>query len=511
MSSVASSAAKAVSTAAKPSLEALKYLSQVPNKLLINGEWQDAASGKTMSVIDPRTSEEFYRIAEAGAEDIDRAVKAARKAFDEGSWPRTSGRQRSRIMYRFADLIEENADLLANVESLDNGKPLAIAKAADIPLVADHLRYYAGWADKITGDTLPTDGNYFAYTLREPKGVVGQVVPWNFPALMMAWKIAPALAAGNCIVLKPAEQTPLTALIVGKLALEAGIPAGVLNVVPGFGPTAGAPLTDHPLVDKVAFTGSTEVGRLIMQSAAKDLKDVTLELGGKSPLIVGPTKDVQKAVDIAHFGLFFNHGQCCVASSRVYVHESVYDEFVELSGQRARSINVGDPFHDETSQGPQVDEDQMNKILGYIELGKQQGATLVAGGKRHGDVGYYVEPTVFADVTDDMKIAREEIFGPVQSILKYSTVDEVLHRANDSDYGLGAGVISDDINFVNTLSRGIRAGTVWVNCYNVFDSSVPFGGYKSSGIGRDKGKAALEHYTNSKSVIQQLDDGQAWL
>lgn len=501
----------ATSVGAKPIQDALKYLSRVPNKLLIDGAWQDAASGKKMPVVDPRSGETFYEVAEADSADVDRAVQAARTAFDKGSWPRTSGRQRSIIMHRFADLIEKNAEFLANIESLDNGKPLAVARAADIPLVADHIRYYAGWADKIHGQTLPTDGNYFAYTLHEPKGVVGQIVPWNFPALMMAWKIAPALACGNTIVLKPAEQTPLTALILGQLALEAGIPAGVLNVVPGYGPTAGASLTTHPKVDKVAFTGSTEVGRIIMQGASKDLKDVSLELGGKSPLIIGPTNDVQKAVDIAHFGLFFNHGQCCVAASRVYVHESVYDEFVELSGKAALDRKVGDPFDDTTVQGPQVDQDQLDKILGFIEGAKKQGAKLVAGGNRHGETGYYVEPTVFADVQDDMDISREEIFGPVQSILKYSTTEEVLRRANDSPYGLGAGVISDDINFVNTVSRGIKAGSVWVNCYNVFDSNVPFGGYKSSGIGRDKGQYALEHYTSVKAVVQQLEDGQAWL
>ncbi|RMZ56673.1 hypothetical protein APUTEX25_002762, partial [Auxenochlorella protothecoides] len=490
--------------------DALEVLKHVPNQLLINGKFVDAKSGKTFAVYDPRTEEEIFRIAEADAADVDDAVAAAREAFDHGPWPRMSGRARGRIIYKLADLIERDLDMLATVESLDNGKPLSVAKAADITLTIDHLRYFAGWADKLEGKTIPTDGNHFAYTLVEPKGVVGQIVPWNFPALMMAWKIAPALACGNAIVLKPAEQTPMSALIIGKLALEAGLPPGVLNILPGFGPTAGARLTSHPAVDKVAFTGSTEVGRIIMKSCAEHIKDVTLELGGKSAMIIGPTKDIDNAVDIAHFALFFNQGQVCTAASRLFVHESVYDEFCAKAAEYARKRKVGDPFEAETEQGPQIDNEQFEKILGYIESGKEQGARLLTGGARVGKKGFYIQPTVFADVKDEMKIAREEIFGPVQSILKWSTTEEVLRRANASEYGLAAGIVCDDIHLVNTLSRGLRAGTIWVNTYHVYDHGVPFGGYKMSGVGRDKGSAALAHYTNTKAVVHKLEGEQAW-
>lgn len=386
-----------------------------------------------------------------------------------------------------------------------------MSKIADIPLSIDHFRYYAGWADKIQGKTIPTDGPYFAYTLHEPIGVVGQIIPWNFPLLMLAWKVAPALACGNCIVLKPAEQTPLTAMRLGELALEAGLPPGVLNVLPGYGPTAGAAICTHPGVDKVAFTGSTEVGRLVMKAAADSIKPVSLELGGKSPLIIWKDADLDKAVETAHFALFFNHGQCCAAGSRIYVHADIYEQFVAKSTERAKSRKVGDPFQEGVEQGPQIDADQMSKILHYIDAGKREGARLLCGGNRVGNKGYYVEPTVFADVDDNMTIAREEIFGPVQSILKFQTLEEIIARANDSDYGLASGIISNDVNVINTLSRSLRAGTVWVNAYNVYDSAVPFGGYKHSGIGRDKGEYALEHYTQVKAVYQKLEDGQAWL
>lgn len=422
-----------------------------------------------------------------------------------------SGKSRGRIIYKLADLIEKNIDFLASIESLDNGKPLTVAKAADMTLVVEHLRYYAGWADKLEGKTIPVDGPYFAYTLVEPKGVVGQIVPWNFPALMMAWKIAPALACGNCIVLKPAEQTPLSALLIGKLGVEAGLPPGVLNIVPGYGPSAGAALTANPSVDKVAFTGSTEVGRIIMKACADTIKDVSLELGGKSAMIVGPTKDIDAAVDLAHTALFFNQGQVCTAASRLFVHESVYDEFCAKAAVLAQKKKVGDPFEEATEQGPQIDNEQFEKILGYIESGKAEGAKLLAGGKRLGAKGYYIAPTVFADVHDDMKIAREEIFGPVQSILKWSSVEDVLSRANNSEFGLAAGIICDDLHLTNSLSRGLQAGTIWVNCYHVYDHGVPFGGYKMSGVGRDKGSAALEHYSNCKAVVHKLEDDQPWL
>ncbi|KAG2485836.1 hypothetical protein HYH03_015419 [Edaphochlamys debaryana] len=461
-----------------------------------------------MPVIDPRTEQECVRVAEGDAADVDRAVAAARRAFDEGPWPRMTGKERGRLLYRLADAMEAAKDELAALETLDNGKPLFWSKAADVPLSIDHFRYYAGWADKIHGKTIPVDGPYWAYTFHEPIGVVGQIIPWNFPLLMAAWKLGPALAAGNCVVIKPAEQTPLTCLRLAQLAKEVGLPDGVLNVVTGYGPTAGARLATHPGVDKTAFTGSTEVGRLVGQAAAAALKPCTLELGGKSPIIVCPDVDIDKAVADAHMALFFNHGQCCAAGSRVYVHEDVYDKFVEKATEAAAKRTVGDPFGP-VDQGPQVDADQFHKVLSYIDSGKQEGAKLMCGGARAGSKGYYVQPTVFADVKDNMKIAREEIFGPVQSIMKFKTLDEVIKRANDTNYGLAAGVFSSNIDTVNTLTRALKSGTVWVNCYNLYDNAVPFGGYKESGIGREKGEYALSNYTHVKAVYMPLEQ-PAW-
>lgn len=511
----------AVETAAASGVAALKaaaggnpILANVPNKLWIGGQWVDAVSGKTFPVLDPRTGEEVFRVAEADKEDVELAVAAARKAFDEGAWPRMSGKQRGKVLTRIADLIEKYADELAAIESLDNGKPLVMSKIADVPLSADHFRYYAGWADKLHGKTIPCDnvfGNFFAFTLHEPIGVVGQIIPWNFPLLMLAWKVAPALAAGNCVVLKPAEQTPLNALRFAQIAEEAGVPAGTINVLPGYGPTAGAAICRHQGVDKLAFTGSTEVGRIVMREASERIVPVTLELGGKSPLIVDKNVNVDKAVEDCHFALFFNHGQCCAAGSRTYVHESIYDEFCKKAAARAAKRVVGDPFAEGVEQGPQVDEDQLKKILSYIDIGQREGAKMLCGGKQKGTAGYFVEPTVFRDVTDEMKIAREEIFGPVQCILKYSSTEEVIARANSCEYGLASGIISNDVNFINTVSRGLKAGTVWVNCYNVYESSVPFGGYKTSGIGRDKGEYALSNYTQTKAVYQSLEPNQAWI
>lgn len=502
---------RGIQTTAAVAGNAAELTKNVPKELLIDGNFVPAQSGKTFAIIDPRNEEVVFNMAEAGKEDVDKAVRAARKAFDEGPWPRMTAKQRGRILQKFADLMEQHAEELAALESLDNGKPLYMSKIADIPLSIDHFRYYAGWADKIFGKTIPTDGNYFAYTLHEPIGAVGQIIPWNFPLLMLAWKVAPALACGNTVVLKPAEQTPLTAMRVGQLALEAGIPAGVLNIIPGDGPTTGSALINHPLLDKIAFTGSTDVGRIVAHAAAENIKPVSLELGGKSPLIVYKDVNVDEAVENAHFALFFNHGQCCAAGSRLFVHEAIYDEFVEKAAARAAQRKVGDPFQEGVEQGPQVDADQFNKIMGYIDAGKQQGARLVAGGARHGSKGYYVEPTVFADAKDDMKIAAEEIFGPVQTIMKYSSLDEVIRRANNNAYGLASGVYAKDVDVINTLSRSLKAGTVWVNCYNVYDQGVPFGGYKMSGVGRDKGAYALEHYTQVKAVYQALQPNQPWM
>jgi aldehyde dehydrogenase (NAD+) len=475
-------------------------------KLLIGNEWVNSKSGRTFPTLNPATGEEICRIAEADEQDVERAVRSARAAFQAGSpWRSLSAADRGRLLNKLADLIERNAEELARLESLDNGKPFSVALAADLPLTIACYRYYAGWADKIQGKTIPISGNYFCYTRLEPVGVVGQIIPWNFPLLMQAWKLAPALATGNTVVLKPAEQTPLTALRVGELILEAGFPAGVVNIVPGYGPTAGAAIARHMDIDKVAFTGSTEVGHLIMEASAKsNLKRVTLELGGKSPNIVFADADMEQAVEGSHFALFFNQGQCCCAGSRLYVEEKCYDEFVERSVARAKKRTVGDPLDPATEQGPQVDDAQFDKVMSYIESGKKEGAKLLCGGDRVGSRGYFVRPTVFADVKDDMKIAQEEIFGPVMTILKFRDMDELVDRANKTMYGLAAGVWTRDISKAHAIANSVRAGTVWVNCYDVFDAAAPFGGFKQSGIGRELGEYGLQQYTEVKTVTIKL-------
>src|SRR6202795_4927763 len=476
------------------------------NKLLINGKWVNSASGKTFPTTNPSTGEVITQVAEADAADVDKAVAAARAAFETGAWRRKmTPSQRGAMINRLADLIEKHADELAQLEALDNGKPYQVAKAADLPLTVACYRYYAGWADKIQGKTIPVNGNYFCYTRHEPVGVVGQIIPWNFPLLMQAWKLGPALATGCTVVLKPAEQTPLTALRVGELLLEAGFPPGVVNLLPGYGPTAGAAIARHMDVDKVAFTGSTEVGRLIMQAAgAANPKRVTLELGGKSPNIVFADADMDQAIEGSHQALFFNQGQCCCAGSRLFVEDKCYDEFVEKSVARAKARTVGNPFDKNTEQGPQVDSDQFNKIMGYIEAGKKDKAKLLAGGNRVGTKGYFIEPTVFGDVQDNMKIAQEEIFGPVMSILRFKDLDEVVDRANKTLYGLAAAVWTRDISKAHAVANAVRAGTVWVNCFDIFDAAAPFGGYKQSGIGRELGEYALQNYTEVKTVTIKL-------
>jgi aldehyde dehydrogenase (NAD+) len=482
---------------------------QIPikqTKILINNKWVDSVSGKTFETTNPATGEVIAKVAEADAPDVDLAVKAARKAFHpKAPWRRMSAAERGKLLTKLADLIEKNADELAGLESLDNGKPRHIARIADLPLSIACYRYYAGWADKIQGKTIPVNGDYFCYTRHEPVGVVGQIIPWNFPLLMQAWKLAPALACGNTVILKVAEQTPLSALRVGELILEAGFPEGVVNILPGYGPTAGAAIARHMDVDKVAFTGSTEVGHLIMKAAAEtNLKRVTLELGGKSPNIVFADADMDEAVEGSHFALFFNQGQCCCAGSRVFVEEKIYDEFVERSGARAKRRTVGNPLDPKTEQGPQVDNEQFNKVLGYIESGKKEGAKLVCGGDRVGDKGYFVAPTVFADVQDEMKIAQEEIFGPVMSVMKFKDVDELVDRANKTIYGLAAAVWTRDISKAHRIANDVRAGTVWVNCYDVFDAAAPFGGFKQSGIGRELGEYGLQQYSEVKTVTVKL-------
>ncbi|XP_050365588.1 aldehyde dehydrogenase family 2 member C4-like [Argentina anserina] len=474
-------------------------------KLFINGEFVDSISGKTFETIDPRTGEVITRVAEGDKEDVDLAVKAARAAFDHGTWPRMSGAARGAIMMKFAALIDEHAEELAKLDTVDAGKLFGLGKALDIPMVAQMLRYYAGAADKIHGEVLKMSRDFQAYTLLEPIGVVGHIIPWNFPSSLLFAKVAPTLAAGCTMVVKPAEQTPLSALYYAHLAKMAGVPAGVLNVVTGFGKTAGAAVSHHMDIDKVSFTGSTEVGREVMQAAAKsNLKSVSLELGGKSPLLIFDDADVDKAADLALLGILYNKGEICVASSRVFVQEGIYDELVKKLKEKAKHWTVGDPFDPNVRQGPQVDKKQFEKILTYIEHGKREGATLLTGGKPVGNKGYFIEPTIFTDVKDDMLIATDEIFGPVMSLMKFKTIEEGIERANNTKYGLAAGIVTKNLDVANTVSRSIRAGIIWINCYFGFDHDCPYGGYKMSGFGRDFGLQGLHKYLHTKSVVTPI-------
>jgi len=479
-------------------------------QLFIDGRFVDAASGRTFETPNPATGETLATVAEGDAEDIDRAVRAARRAFDDGPWGRMSPSERGRIIWRIGDLILDHVEELAQLETLDNGKPLAIATGADVPLAADLFHYMAGWATKIEGNSINISvpyapgANFHAYTLREPVGVIGQIIPWNFPLLMAAWKLGPALATGNCVVLKPAEQTPLSALRLAELIAEAGVPDGVVNVVTGFGETAGAALAAHDDVDKVAFTGSTEVGRLIVHAAAGNLKKVTLELGGKSPNIVFSDVDPDLAIAGAANAIFFNHGQCCVAGSRLFVQEDRFDEVVAGVAEIAKSIKLGDGMDPDTQMGPLVSDEQLRRVTGYLAAGANDGATTLSGGARRGTRGYFVEPTVLTDTRPDMSVVREEIFGPVVVAAPFQTIDDIAKTANDTPYGLGAGIWTKDISKAHALAKKIRAGTVWINCYNIFDAALPFGGYKQSGWGREMGHEVLEAYTEVKAVCAQL-------
>ncbi len=470
----------------------------------IGGKWLSSASGKTFETLHPATEEVIAEVAEGDRADVDLAVDAAREQFDGGEWSRMDARDRGLLMYRFADLLEEEVEELAALETLDNGKPIADARAADIPLVIDCIRYYAGWADKIQGSTVPVRGDYFCYTQREPVGVIGQIIPWNFPALMAAWKWAPALAAGCTMVTKPAEQTPLTCLRMARIAQKAGIPDGVINVVPGYGPTAGAAIVEHPGVDKIAFTGELATAKIIQRAAADTMKRLTFELGGKSPNVIFADADLDAAAEGAHFALYFNQGQCCCAGSRLFVEDKVHDELVDRLIEKNKDRRLGDPFDPETEQGPQIDQDQFDKILKYIEYGNEDGASCVSGGERYGDRGLFIKPTLFTGVTDEMRIARDEIFGPVLSVLKFSEVDELVQRANNTNFGLAAAVWTRDVAKAHRFASQVRAGTVWVNCYDVFDAAAPFGGFKQSGMGRELGEAGLAAYTESKTVTVSL-------
>ncbi len=454
--------------------------------------------------MNPATGEVITTVAEADKADVDLAVKAARKAFEEGPWSKTTATDRGRILSKLADLIMEHRDELAELETMDNGKPISDARNVDVPLVADCIEYYAGWANKVHGETIPVPGPFLNYTLREPIGVVGQIVAWNFPMLLAAWKLGPALATGNTVVLKPAEQTPLSALRLGELCLEAGIPPGVVNVLPGFGPTAGSALVTHPDVDKIAFTGEYITGQTIMREAAGTLKRISFELGGKSPNIIFADADLDAAVAGSLMGIFWNQGEVCCAGSRLFLQESVYDQFMDKLVGQAGKMKVGDPMDPSTQVGALISEDHLNKVLRYINIGKAEGATVRTGGDQPTKRGYFVNPTIFDGVNDSMKIAREEIFGPVLSVIRFKDMDEVVPRANNTFYGLAAAVWTRDVGKAHAMARKLKAGTVWVNTYNMISSLSPFGGYKMSGFGRELGVHALESYTQVKSVWVSL-------
>lgn len=472
-------------------------------KLLIDNKWVDPVEGGSFETYNPATGEVIASVAAGTAGDVDKAVKAARRALEKGPWSTIDAAERGRLLFELAELVAKHAAELAALESWNCGKTITDAKG-DIEGVVNTLRYYAGWADKIEGKTVPVRGSFLSYTLRQPVGVVGQIIPWNFPLLMLAWKWGPALACGNTIVMKPAEQTPLTALRVGELAIEAGFPAGVINLINGFGETAGAALVNHPDVDKIAFTGHVDTAKIIQRQAAETLKRTTFELGGKSPNVIFADADLDAAVAGAFHAIYFHGGQCCTAGSRLFVENKIHKEFVTRLAEKAKARAIGDQLDPSTEQGPQVSQEQLDKILHYVDLGRKQGAKLLAGGERVGDKGFFVSPTIFDNVKDDMAIAKDEIFGPVVSVLPFSGVDEVVERANNTNYGLAAAIWTKDIDKAHLFAKRVKAGTVWVNCYHIVDTTTPFGGFKMSGQGRENGEAALEHYTETKTVTIKL-------
>jgi aldehyde dehydrogenase (NAD+) len=492
-----------MATAAAPKAGGVKHPTVKDQPLFIGGKFVDSVSGKTFPAINPATGATICQVAEADKQDVDLAVKAARKALESGPWAKMDAADRGRCLYKLSDLVERNAPELAALESLNSGKTITDSKG-DMQGVVNTLRYHAGWADKIEGRTLPVRGNFLSYTLRQPVGVIGQIIPWNFPLLMLAWKWGPALACGNTVVMKLAEQTPITGIRLAELALDAGFPDGVINVLNGYGETTGAAIVVHPEVDKIAFTGHVDTAKIIQKAAADTLKRVTFELGGKSPNVIFADANMDEAVAGAFHAIYFHGGQCCTAGSRLFVEEKIHREFVERLAAKAKQRKLGDPLDPTTEQGPQVSQEQMDKILGYVDIGQKQGAKLLTGGRRHGDKGYFVEPTVFDNVKDEMAIAKDEIFGPVVSILPFKSVDEVIDRANRTTYGLAAAIWTTDINKAHRFAKEVKAGTVWVNCYHVVDTTTPFGGFKMSGQGRENGEAVLDHYTEVKTVTVKL-------
>lgn len=477
-------------------------------QLFIDGQWIDAESGKTFTTPNPATGETLAEVAEADKADIDKAVKAARRAY-EGKWSKISARDRGRMLYKLSQLIEEHSEELAALETADNGKPIRESAYVDLPQVVENFEYFAGFATKIEGETIPVPGQMFNYTLREPIGVCGQIIPWNFPLLMAAWKLAPALAAGNTVVLKPAEQTPVNAMELGKLIQEAGFPDGVVNIVPGYGETAGAALASHPDIDKIAFTGSTDVGKIIAHAAADNLTKVSLELGGKAPNIVFADADIEQAVNGAMMGIFFNQGQVCCAGSRLFLAESIKDEFLEKFKEKTGRVKVGDPMDKGTQMGPQVSDEQLCRIKSYVDIARGEGATVLAGGESPQldeafQKGFFFQPTIFSEVKNEMRVAQEEIFGPVTSVITFTDEDELIKQANDTIYGLSAGIWTRDIVRAHRFAKAVHAGTVWINTFNMFNAASPFGGFKQSGYGREMGKHALELYTQVKSVWVDL-------
>ena len=480
---------------------------RTPRPMLIGGKWMNSASGKTFDSYDPSTGEVLARVAAGDKADVDRAVEAARKAFESGPWPRMAPAERARLLWKVSELMEAHKEELAELETLDNGKPIFFSRIVDVPQAIEMFQYFSGWATKIQGTTIPLSsplGQFFAYTLRQPVGVTALIIPWNFPLIMASWKLAPALAAGCTVVLKPAEQTPLSALRLGELMMEAGFPEGVVNIVPGFGETAGAALAAHPDVDKIAFTGSTEVGKLIVKAATGNLKKVSLELGGKSPNVVFADADVNAAIPGSASAIFFNQGQCCTAGSRLFVHKSIFDKVVDGVAQETKKYRIGPGIDPNNNQGPLVSKEQLDRVCGYLDAGTREGAKAVVGGRKMSGSGYFVEPTVLVDVKPEMKVVREEIFGPVVTAVPFDDPDEVIRFANDTNYGLASAIWTRDVSKAHKLAAKLRAGTVWINCYNVFDPALPFGGFKQSGWGREMGYDAIELYTEVKSVCTQL-------